>query len=164
MDFSERGVWSRGRPSTEKENRSLEEYGLAEYRKGYLGGRGKGKGNQGTFPCGDVEKAPKQVERNRTRGGACVRNAERTCMRNAGSCGAQTADEALGDCFETGRLYDGSWSVGSSTTGTRTGGRRPLRAHRRDFLRHVRGLRLAGAAAPAPHRPRGFGAAATEAD
>ncbi|MEV6780938.1 hypothetical protein [Streptomyces sp. NPDC051098] len=57
--LDDRDAWSRDRPSAEKENRFLEEYGLAEYQKWYLGvdeSQNEGNKSRYKFPYGDFEK------------------------------------------------------------------------------------------------------------
>lgn len=56
--LDERDAWSEHKPSTEEENRFIQEHGFGEYSKWFLGiDTGKREGQKGryTFPYGDFE-------------------------------------------------------------------------------------------------------------
>lgn len=57
--FDDRDDWSEHRPSSQKENEFLEEYGFDEYKKWYLGiddQHGETTKSRYKFPYGDFEK------------------------------------------------------------------------------------------------------------
>jgi hypothetical protein len=56
--LEERDDWSEHQPSAEEENEFIDEHGIEEYQKWYLGTDEKDKHNKGrySFPYGDFEK------------------------------------------------------------------------------------------------------------